>query len=155
MRCLHCGDTIKGNCYKSDFYWRKMLKGFFCLFFFLPTGTITWIILKRQDQRVFDVAVSCIAPACRNLVPAVCHNAAHSQQIKGLGPLRPPVFPHPASRWALLMSPSFNSREGLFFPGLAGAKEGAEGGLLAGSVPGRGPGDWTRLRYTRVRAKRK
>lgn len=54
-------------------------------------------------------------------------------------PPRSPVHPRPASRWALLMSPSCSSGVGLFFPGLEGAR-GGQRGLLAGSAPGRGLG---------------
>lgn len=46
---------------------------------------------------------------------------------QGLGPRGPPASPQAASRWALLMSSSHSSGVGLFFPGLEGATEGAEG----------------------------
>jgi len=62
-----------------------------------------------------------------------------------------PVSPQPASRWALLMSPSRSSSVGLFFPGLEGTGRGQRGS--AGWVSTRqGARDGTRKRNTRGRA---
>lgn len=70
-----------------------------------------------------DSAVYCAAAAPSPLCVTLLLTANRSRPW----PPWSPASPQPASRWALLMSSSQSSGVGLFFPGLEGATEGAEG----------------------------
>lgn len=118
----------------SDFYERELVKGGSwwvnrerCVF---AKGTIKQIRFDRlRTVGAYTVylmvlrAVYCGAAALSPLCVTLLLTANRSRPW----PLRSPVSPQPASRWALLMSPSHSSSVGLFFPGLEGAAEGAEG----------------------------
>lgn len=62
------------------------------------------------------------------------------------------VSPQPASRWALLMSPTQSSGVGPFFPGLEGASRRGRRGSAGWVSTRQGAGDGTGKRNTRGRA---
>lgn len=78
-----------------------------------------------------------------SLVTAVCRVTLTRSRSRSRAP-RCPVSPQPASRWALLMSPSRSSDAGLFFPGLEGGHGGGTQGSAGWVRTRQGAGDATR-----------
>lgn len=118
----------------SDFYERELVKGGSwwvnrkrCAF---AKGTIKQIKLdqlRTVGAYTVYLMVRCAVYYAAAALSPLCVTLLLTTNRSRPWPLWSPVSPQPASRWALLMSPSRSSGVGLFFPGLEGATEGAEG----------------------------
>lgn len=130
---FYCRDTINTNCYKLCL---PLMIGNWCKG--APGGLTQRGVpsllkpIKLDQLRTVGACTVCLmvlfAAYCVAAAPSLlCVTLQLTANTSRPWPPWSPASPQPASRWALLMSSSRSSGVGLFFPGLEGATEGAEG----------------------------